>query len=717
MKVLVIDTENSIQTDGPFGPSAKDPRNDIYTWIWGAVPDRVEIAHKEGGWRRKMPSGLIDKIKDADLIVGHNLGHDLEYFWRSDEMRDFLLRGGKLWCTQGAEYELTGHQHKYSALDELEEKYLGLKYKISRISRLFKSKIGADRIVKARYRCPRLFKLYEKYCYNDGKNTLLVFKMQYLRAKRENMLKIIELHNDYLQVCTQMATEGIVIDIDHAKKLQNEYNLKYIEHMEAAQNVLRSVWNDERLPPFNINSPDHKSAALFGGVIKCKVRRQIGVYKNGNPHFKTMTEAVWVAGLGISVEYTTATKKDGVYSVSDDVVQKISTCSSDGRVKKYVYHQKEAALYTKAANTDIQGLLTYNVGGKLYPNFNLTATATGRLSSSEPNMQNKSVRTKLGKAIHTIMVAPPGYYYVSADFSQLEKWLQAWVSGDPVLRERLLNGVCLHCVALAVVEGISYEEAYQKAKVQKIPEWDAKRTEAKITSFQMDYGAMAKSISESTGIPVENVEKIIAADKAQYPVKHNFFDKVVPTQIINTAQLSKSCDVPKSLKKGNNFTKDFELLPIYSSRSDKSEYTIHEDYKEYRRVGYYIDPLGGKYAFYDNGYKNKKDGSIKRQFSRTQPKNYPNQGGGAKVQAATSYALMPMLLQKQDIVKMILEIHDSKAFYVRKDSLKPVIDYIRKIITDVPKLYKERFNVDMPFKIPVEFKYGENAGELQEYKE
>jgi DNA polymerase I-like protein with 3'-5' exonuclease and polymerase domains len=63
------------------------------------------------------------------------------------------------------------------------------------------------------------------------------------------------------------------------------------------------------------------------------------------------------------------------------------------------------------------------------------------------------------------------------------------------------------------VLGVSYEEAYQKAKVEKIPEWDALRTNAKITSFQMDYGAMAQSIANDTGIPLEDVEKIIEVDK------------------------------------------------------------------------------------------------------------------------------------------------------------------------------------------------------------
>jgi DNA polymerase I-like protein with 3'-5' exonuclease and polymerase domains len=75
-----------------------------------------------------------------------------------------------------------------------------------------------------------------------------------------------------------------------------------------------------------------------------------------------------------------------------------------------------------------------------------------------------------------------------------------------------------------------------------------------------------------------------------------------------------------------------------------------------------------------------------------------------------------MLLKKTDKIKMINEIHDSKLFYVREDCLKPVIEWLKETIENVPTIFKRRFNIDIPFKFPIEIKIGKNFGDMTVYK-
>jgi DNA polymerase I-like protein with 3'-5' exonuclease and polymerase domains len=368
--------------------------------------------------------------------------------------------------------------------------------------------------------------------------------------------------------------------------------------------------------------------------------------------------------------------------------------------------------YSKTISTYLDGFSRIAVTGMLFPNFNNCQTVTGRLSSSNPNMQNVSKRNKFGKDLHSLFIAPEGWTCVQIDFAQLEVWVLAWLSGDKKLQKDLLNNVDLHCKTVSYYNDVTYEEAFDYCKVQKLPEWVAKRSEAKGPRYQMSYGAMPKSISRTTGMPIATVEKIMEKEKESYPKAMSLGD-YVRQEAQNNMQPSYAYNIPYAMKKGSKGARigegGIELLPIF----DKSNKPVYNQ-QYVRFVGYWQSPTGKKYHFLETGRKWR--GQINGSISFTQTKNYPMQGTAADIQGVTSYAVLKACLTRPDKIKMINEVHDSKWFYVKSEELDTIIPWLVKVIEDVPKLFKERFDIDVPFKFPVDVEVGPNFADMQEYK-
>ena len=709
MKPIVFDIETSI-SKGPHGPDFRDPTNDFYTVIYGNVPERVVLEHKANGFGRMLPDGMLSMLATSDIIVGHNLCFDLSYIFHLKEIKDFISRGGVIWDTQVAEYILTAQQHQYSSLADLQEKYLGEKKKIDRISSLYAKGIGADVIVKAGNRCKRLYNKYEEYCKLDGSTTLEIFKRQYIKSRQESMLTIVQLYQDYLLSLINMTTSGIQLNMVTCEQTLTDFNLKHIEYLEQAQACIKSLWSNSRLPNFNINSPDHKSAILFGGEVKNVLRTRVGLYKNGNEKYSNVEHKVWVDGFQIPKVLTRKTKKEGVYVTDNAVMQQVEANTQNPTIKKYCELQKEAMMYKKAAKTYVEAFINLSVNGILYPNFNNVATTTGRLSSSKPNMQNVSKRNKFGKTLHRLFVAPAGWKCIQIDFSQLEVWVMAWLSGDRLLTEHLLDGTDMHCVRLGYYNEKSYEELVRLCKVEAIPEWVAARSAAKTVSYQMAYGAQPKKVSQSTGLPLETVELIFAKEAETYPDTVGLGSKVLDA-IRSTATFSLGKNIPSSQKKGingNKFINGVELLPIFDNDGN-----VRYTKEEYRKVGYWTSPTGKKYHFLQNGRIFR--GSVSKNFSFTQPKNYPMQGTAADIQGATTAELLKLLVTHPDKIKMINEVHDSKWFYIKEEHVSQIVPIIRNKVENVAAIFARRFNAPVPFKFPVDIEIGDNFADMTSF--
>src|SRR5262249_26155445 len=136
--------------------------------------------------------------------------------------------------------------------------------------------------------------------------------------------------------------------------------------------------------------------------------------------------------------------------------------------------------------------------GRLHTTFNQTVAATGRLSTSNPNLQSIPVRSELGREIRSAFVAEPGCRLLSADYSQVELRILAHVSGEPKLREAFGRGEDIHTATAAEVLG------KDPATLTK-----DERDSAKAVNFGIIYGISAFGLSENLEISREDAQSYI----------------------------------------------------------------------------------------------------------------------------------------------------------------------------------------------------------------
>jgi DNA polymerase-1 len=172
---------------------------------------------------------------------------------------------------------------------------------------------------------------------------------------------------------------------------------------------------------------------------------------------------------------------------------------------------------TKLINTYLGPLPTLiGEDGRLHTTFNQTVAATGRLSTSNPNLQAIPIRTQLGREIRSAFVADAGWKLLSADYSQVELRILAHVSGEPKLREAFAQGEDIHTATAAEVLG------KDPATLTK-----DERNVAKMVNFGIIYGISAFGLSENLEIPREEAQTYIDAYLARFPHVQDFISRTV----------------------------------------------------------------------------------------------------------------------------------------------------------------------------------------------
>jgi DNA polymerase-1 len=154
--------------------------------------------------------------------------------------------------------------------------------------------------------------------------------------------------------------------------------------------------------------------------------------------------------------------------------------------------------------------------GRIHTRFDQAVAATGRLSSSDPNLQNIPVRTELGRAIRAAFVAPPGCVVLSADYSQIELRVLAHLAGDPELIDAFASGADVHARTAALIFG----------KTQADVSADERRA-AKTINFGVIYGMGDSALAKQLGIEREQAAKFIAAYFQRYAGVARFMDQTV----------------------------------------------------------------------------------------------------------------------------------------------------------------------------------------------
>ena len=198
------------------------------------------------------------------------------------------------------------------------------------------------------------------------------------------------------------------------------------------------------------------------------------------------------------------------YSVSEDVLTGLAEAHP---VVKYVLEWRH---YAKLLGTYVTGMQPLVNRGRIHTEFNQCVTATGRLSSMNPNLQNIPVRGEEAKDVKSAFVASEGCVLVSADYSQIELRMLAHLSGDEKLIEAYNNSEDIHALTASRILGIPQNEVTP-----------AQRRDAKAVNFGIIYGMSDYGLSENISVPVYKAKEFIEKYFATYPRVREYMDSNV----------------------------------------------------------------------------------------------------------------------------------------------------------------------------------------------
>lgn len=361
MTILVIDTEVTTFNKGnPF-----DIRNKLVCVSYANKTESGCVFWDDPSFSTKV-QGLIDS---ASFIVGFHFKFDLHWLVNCG----FNLQEKRFWDCQLAEFVLSSQTIKYPSLDGCCEKY-GLPKKLDVVKLEYWDKgINTHEI-------PR--EILEPYAILDAELTLQVY-LQQLEIVSPKQKKLISLGCQDLPILAEMERNGILLDVAKCKNKVLELDDKISEISKQLQQVYPSI-------PINWNSGDHVSAFLYGGVIKETVKVLDGFYKTGKragePKFRNEEVEHPLPRLYTPLKGSEL-KKEGFYATNEDTLKKLK-----GN-KKWVNLLLELSKLEKLNGTYYKGLQSkieemHWEGNYLHGQFNQCVAGTGRLASSNPNLQN-----------------------------------------------------------------------------------------------------------------------------------------------------------------------------------------------------------------------------------------------------------------------------------------------------------------------------------------
>ena len=291
-------------------------------------------------------------------------------------------------------------------------------------------------------------------------------------VEQENLLKLYdEIDLPLVPVLTRMEQAGVAIDhaalAQMSTRLEGEINVKAKEIYECCGSE------------FNISSPKQLGDVLFNKLNLPKPVK----YGKG----KTISTAV-------------------------DVLEELA---GSHQAPKLVLEYRQL---TKLKSTYVDALpaLLNSGTGRLHTTFDQTGTATGRLSSANPNLQNIPIRTEVGREIRAAFTAAQGCLLLAADYSQIELRLLAHYSKDPLLVEAFRRGDDIHTLTASQVFG-----------VPPLMVTADHRRQAKVVNFGIVYGLSAFGLSQNLGIEPSEAKKFIEAYFEKYRGVRTFIDRTL----------------------------------------------------------------------------------------------------------------------------------------------------------------------------------------------
>jgi DNA polymerase I len=383
----------------------------------------------------------------AVLKIGQNLKYDLQVLRRYGT--DIRPIDDTMLLSYAMESGENGH-----GMDEMSEKHLGHK-PIS-----FKEVAGSGKSAISFAQVP--LDRATAYAAEDADVTLRLWKLLKPRLLRKHKVTVYEtLERPLIPVLEAMEREGILVDRTVLARLSNEF--------ANSQGKIELVIHELAGERFNIGSPKQLGDILFGKMALPGGRK-------------------------------TAT---GAWSTDSDALEDLATQGIElaRRVVDWRQLAKLRSTYTDALPTYINPTT-----GRVHTSYSMASTSTGRLSSSEPNLQNIPVRTEEGRRIRTAFVAPPGCKLLSADYSQIELRVLAHVANIPQLKKAFADGLDIHAMTASEMFGVPIAGMDS-----------AVRRRAKAINFGIIYGISAFGLANQLSISREEAGDYIKTYFSRFP--------------------------------------------------------------------------------------------------------------------------------------------------------------------------------------------------------
>lgn len=660
------------------------PEHKVIMVQWKRPGKEAEVYYNTKSYKSGIPEGFrtanID-LSEVKCIVGQHIKFDLLWMWK--ELEEFFKSGGQVWDIMTVEHLLNGQMwtKEGNGLDALSVRY-GFPTKDNRVEEYFNEGLQFSDIPKD------IAIDYGKHDVNVEEG---IFLKQYKRAKAMGMLPLIKSHmQHYLAVC-EIEYNGIWVDRDILeKKRENLEETK--EDLENQLKRIASMTNWEVPVDFMPSSTKHVSAYLFGGIIPYDAPMPIldeegnfTYYKSGKKagQKKTRKERIErpIKGLLNPAKYSKINKTaKGEYQVGDEQLDFLQEDLPEfiNLLKEYRKVSKELGTYIKGYESAI------SPDGYIHPSFSTAGTVTGRLSCSEPNMQNVYPKVK---DMFTSRWGEDGLI-INLDYSQLEVLIQAWLTQDKQFLDDILSGRDFHCQRLSYIENIPYSKVVQLCG--ESAEWELKRKETKKVSFAKAFGAGVNLIAKNAGLPVETIEEIFNKEDERYPDIKNFNDLVLD-------EVSSSAIPTKNRMRIRDKTKGIS----YDS-PDRREI-----------VGTYISILGKRYKFKQRAVKTAR-GSIFEYWHTPEIANYPVQGTALDIVAEmVGRVWREYAIHNRDKFVMFCETHDSLTLDCKKEYAEEVAEKVKFMMEDVKKALKESYGVDFNVPLSVDYNIGKNWKEAK----
>ncbi|MFN7709724.1 MAG: DNA polymerase I [Holosporales bacterium] len=382
------------------------------------------------------------------MKVGHNMKYDAHI------MANYGLTISPYEDTMVMSYDLDGTRHGHG-MDELADRHLG------HTTITYQQVVGTGRQQITFDQVP--LEQARDYAAEDADVTLRLYETLRPRLLQEGAVTLYEtIDRPLVNVLLQMERAGVLVDTKALQDLSHD--------LEARMSVLATEIEALAGVSFNVGSPKQLGEVLF-------------------EHLK-------LPGGRKSA-------KTGAYQTSADVLEQLAEEGHElpQRVLDWRSLQKLKSTYTDALVASINPRT-----GRVHTSFQQTVTNTGRLSSTDPNLQNIPVRTEEGRKIRAAFIAAPGHVLLSLDYSQIELRLLASFADTPTLQEAFHKGLDIHAATAAEVFGVPVHEVDS-----------ALRRRAKAINFGIIYGISAFGLARQLKIPQSEAAAYIQTYNQRYP--------------------------------------------------------------------------------------------------------------------------------------------------------------------------------------------------------